>query len=359
MFSVLVFICILSVLIVVHELGHFFAARRAGVRVEKFSLGFGPRLFKKAKGGTEYSVSMVALGGYVKLAGDNLHEYKGKPDEYFSQPPGRRFQIIFAGPLLNYVLAFFLFWLVFWTGYPALTSKVGGLLEGFGAKEAGIKAGDRITAIDGQKVEFWEDLQKIIQSKQDRSRVDVSILRDGEELSFDVRIKEEAVADQMGEERKVGLLGVSPFDEVVIARHSFVESFFLGVDKTFRLTIMTYQGLWRMATGRVSIRDSVTGPLGIFYITSKAARMGIAVLLHLMAVLSLSLGIFNLLPLPILDGGHILFLGIEKIRGRSLSPKAENIVSQIGLAMIITLALFVTYNDIVRIFGDKISAFLK
>jgi len=359
MVTTLIFIFILSLLIVVHEFGHFIVAKKLGVRVEKFSLGFGPQLFRKKKNDTEYIVSAVPLGGYVKLAGDSLEEYKGKPDEYFFQSPGRRFQIIFFGPLLNYILGFLFFWLIFFAGYPTLTTKVGGLLDGFGAKDAGLQVGDKITAVDGKRVEYWEELQRIIQEKKQTSEVRLSVLRQDKEFSIDVRIKEQEFPDQLGQKHSVGLLGITPFDEVVKIRHGFLESFILGAKKTLELTSLTYKGLFRIITGKLSVRESVTGPLGIFYITSKAAKMGIIALLHFIAVLSISLAIFNLLPLPILDGGHILFLGLEKIRGRTLSLKTERIITRVGLTIIISLAVLVTFNDIARLFGDKISRFLR
>jgi regulator of sigma E protease len=133
----------------------------------------------------------------------------------------------------------------------------------------------------------------------------------------------------------------------------------LGINKTLDLTIMTYKALWRMVTGKLSMRESITGPLGIFYITSKAAHLGVIALLHLVAVLSVSLCIFNLLPLPVLDGGHIVLLAIEKIRGRQLSVSAERVITQIGFTLIISLALIATYNDLLRLFGDKLSRFIK
>jgi regulator of sigma E protease len=169
MFSLIVFFIILSVLIVVHEFGHFIIAKKTGVRVEQFSLGFGKVLFRKKKNGTDYTVSAIPLGGFVKMAGDNLEEYSGKPDEYFSQAPGKRFWIIFFGPLLNYVLGILLFWMVFFIGYPTLTTRIGGLIDGFGAQEAGLEAGDIITAIDGQKTKNWEDIQKVIFRKSNRA----------------------------------------------------------------------------------------------------------------------------------------------------------------------------------------------
>ena len=189
MIGTLVFIFILSLLIIVHEFGHFIIAKRVGVRVEKFSLGFGPQVLKKNKNNTEYSIAAIPLGGFVKLAGDNLEEFKGQSYEYFSKSRLERFQIIFFGPLLNYVLGFLFFWLIFFVGYPTLTTKVGGLLDDFGAKEAGLHIGDKITSVDGKKVEYWEELQKIIQAQKTANKVRLSILRDSKEQTIDVFIK--------------------------------------------------------------------------------------------------------------------------------------------------------------------------
>ena len=165
-------------LIFAHEAGHFFTAKRFGIRVDEFGFGFPPKLFSFKKGETEYSFNLLPLGGFVKLAGDNLEEYKGKPDEYLSKAPGKRFWIIFFGPLLNYVLGILLFWMIFFIGYPTLTTKIGSLIDNFGAKEAGLQAGDKILIIDGQKTENWDDLQKIIYAKKQAESVNVSFLRE-------------------------------------------------------------------------------------------------------------------------------------------------------------------------------------
>lgn len=356
MIALLIFLFILGLLIVVHEFGHYASAKRLGVKVEEFSLGFGPRILFKKKGGTEYSISAIPLGGYVKFAGDTPEEYKGNSDEYLAQSPGRRARIIFCGPLLNYLLGFLCFWVILFAGYPTLTTKVGGLIDGFGAKEAGLKVGDKIIAVDGVKVDYWEDLQKMVQEKGP-VRARLSIIRDNQEQGIDVEIKAKELDDIFGAKRSIGLLGITPFDEIVKVRHGFFESFGLGIQKTWALSALTYKALWRMATGNLSLRDSVTGPLGIFYITSKAASLGIIAVLHLIAVLSISLAIFNLLPLPVLDGGHLFLLIIEKIRGRPLNVKVDRIITQAGITMMICLALLVTYNDLSRAFGDKIAQF--
>ena len=291
----------------------------------------------------------------MKLAGDNLEEYKGNADEYFAKPPKQRAAIIFCGPLVNYIFGILCFWLIFFVGYPTLTTKVGGLIEGFGAKDAGMQVGDKIVAVDDKKVDSWEDLQNIIQKQKTASIVRLSIIRDNKEYTAEVTIKEKQLDGILGQKRNVGLIGINPADEIIKVRHSFLQSFLLGIDKTWDLTIMTYKAIWRMITGKLPLRESVTGPLGIFYITSKVASLGIIAILHLVAVLNISLAIFNLLPLPVLDGGHIILLGIERVTGRPLGLKAERIITQIGFSLIIALAIFVTYNDLVRFYGDKIS----
>lgn len=355
MISLIVFLMVLGVLVMVHETGHFLMAKKLGVRAEKFALGFGPVLFKKQGKDTEYSIRALPLGGYVKLAGDSLEECKGNKYEYFAQAPGRRFWIIICGPLLNYILGFLFFWFIFCTGYPALTSKVGGLVEGLGAEAAGLKPGDRIVAVDQKQVALWEDLQEIVHSKKESDTVVLSIIRDGRQEEREVRIKETTTNDLLGQKRSVGLLGITAGQETVTMRHGPLASFGLALDKTWGLTTLTFKALFGMLTGKLSMKESVTGPLGIYYITSKAASMGIVALLHLVAVLSVSLAVFNILPFPVLDGGHILFLAVEKIRGKALSVKTERLIMQIGLSAIVTFALFVTYNDVVRLFGDKLS----
>lgn len=354
MIALITFLFILGLLIIVHEFGHFIIAKRVGVKVEKFSLGFGKKILTRKKDDTEYSLSAIPLGGYVKLAGDSLEEYKGNSYEYLSKTPRQRALIVFFGPLLNYILGFLVFWLIFFAGYPTLTTKIGGLIDGFGAKDAGLQVKDKITAVDGKKVAFWEELQNTIQKKKPGTIVNLSISRGDLELAVNVEIREKDVGDPFGEKRNVGLLGITPLDEIVKVRHNILDAFVLGSRKTIELTALTYKALWRMLTGKLMLRESVTGPLGLFYITSKVTSLGIVAVLHLIAVLSINLAIFNLLPLPVLDGGHIFFLIIEKIRGKTVSLKTERIITQIGFSLIITLVILVTYNDISRFFGDKI-----
>ncbi len=361
MLSLAVFILILSILIIVHEFGHFIAAKKSGVRVEQFSLGFGPKIISIRKKETEYIVCAIPLGGYVKFSGDNLGEYKGNADDFLSQPVFKRFGIIFCGPMLNYLLGFLFFWMIFFSGYPTLTTKVGGLIDGMGAKEAGIEVGDRIIAVEGKKVALWEALQKGIRSNKSKEKVLITVLRNDKEYNFAVKIKQTSLEDILGQKHNVGLIGIKPdLNETIKIRHGFLESSVLGVNKTFELTGLTYKALWLMILRKMLVKESVSGPLGIFFVTTQATKMGIIALMHLMAVLSISLAIFNLMPLPALDGGHIFLLGIEKLRGKYLSKKSEDIFNRVGLSFIIFLAILVFYNDLVKFgFIEKITKFLN
>lgn len=357
MINFLIFLVIISVLIIIHEFGHFMAAKKIGVLVEKFSLGFGPQILKKKKNETEYTISAIPLGGYVKLAGDNLEERKGEAHEFYSKAVGKRFWVIFCGPLLNYILGFLCFWVIFITGYPNLTTKIGGLLGGFGAKESGLEVGDKIVSIDAKPVFYWEDLQKIVQNKKPPTMVKLSVIRNNKEFTVDVKIKGKQLNDELGSSRNVGLLGITPFDEIVVLKRGFLKSFFSSVDKTLELSVLTYKGLWRMATGKLSLRESATGIIGIYYITSKTIPQGITAVLHLVAVISISLALFNLLPLPLLDGGHLFLLLFEKIRGKNISVKTEQIISKVGWSLLMTLVVLITFNDLQRFYGEKILYF--
>jgi len=354
--TLIIFLFILGLLIIVHEFGHFIVAKKAGVKVEKFSLGFGRVILSREKNGTQYSLCAIPLGGYVKMAGDNIDEFKGKPEEYLAKPVRSRAAIVFAGPLLNYVLGFLCFWLIFFAGFPMLTAKVGGSLEGFGAQEAGIMKGDRIIRVDGKGIIYWEELQRAIAQKKDSSVIKVSVLREDKEFDVDVKVKETEQPDIFGQKHSVRVLGIRPAGEVLKVRHGFWQSAGLGLKETWKLSGMTYKGLWLVITGRLPFKDSVTGPLGIFQLTSEAAQIGFTAIVHLIALLSVSLAIFNLLPFPVLDGGHILLLAVEKIRKKPLGMKSERLITQFGLTLIITLAVLVTFNDLVR-FKDRILNF--
>ncbi len=346
--TLFLFIVILSILIVVHEFGHFIAAKRAGVKVEIFSLGFGRKLWGRKAGDTEYTVRALPFGGYVKMAGDNPQDAQGASGEYLSASAGKRFRIIFFGPMFNYILGIFLFWIVFMAGYPRLMTTVGAVMDGMGAQESGILAGDRITAVEGSPVVYWEDLQREIGRRKERETLNVSVERAGSVLEFDIRIKNKDVVSPTGRKKRVGLLGITPKGDTIIVKAGPVRALGLSVAKTYELTVLTYESLWSIFTGRIAVRDSVTGPLGMLMITSEMSKLGLAAVLSFIALLSVSLGIFNLLPFPALDGGHLALLVLEKIRGRPLSRRSDEIFNRVGFGFIILLAALVFANDLVK-----------
>ena len=361
MITVLTFVVVFGVLIIVHEFGHFIVAKRLGVKVECFSVGFGPCLYKILKNKTLYKINAIPFGGYVKMAGDNLGEHKGRSDEYLSKTPLARGKIIFCGPLLNYLFGFLCFWWIFFVGYPTIPAEIGGVMEGFGAERAGLRKGDRIVSVDGRDINSWEELQSFIYTREASAVVSLGVMRNNKELHKSIELQESKLDDQMGGKRSVPLLGITPevSKDTVMVKYGFFKSALMGLEKTKVLTQITYKALWRMLTGALSLRESVTGPIGIFYITAKAAETGVIAVLNLMGILSISLAIFNLLPLPILDGGHLALLFVEKIRGRQISPKIERRITQTGFALIVTLAILVAYNDVLRFFGDRIGSFFK
>lgn len=344
----LIFIVEVGILISIHEFGHFIMAKRMGVRVDQFSLGFGPKIFGWKKANTEYSICIIPLGGYVKLSGDNPEEFKGQPDEYLAKSVRQRAGIVICGPLLNYLFAFICFWLVFFLGFPNLSCRVGDLVENFGAQEAGIQVGDKIIAVDGQEVRLWQELQGIINKKKEGQVVTILILRNNEQLKIPVKIKQKEVDIVWGTKKTVGLIGIQPAEEFIKVRYGFIKSFFMGGQKLFYLTWLTYKSLAWMVLGKLPLGESVTGIFGLYHLTGEVVDLGFIPFIHFIAIISLSLAIFNLLPIPVLDGGHLLFLFIEKIRRRRLSSQIEKLITQIGFSIILLLLVFVFYNDLLK-----------
>lgn len=353
----IIFIAILSILILIHELGHFLTAKRLGIRVEKFSLGFGPKLVSKRFGETEYMLCLIPFGGFIKMAGDNVEEFKGMKDEFLSRSPGARARVIFAGPLFNYVLAFFCLWMVFYLGYPRLTTAVGELMPDMPAQKSGLLVGDRILEVNGEKVAFWEDVTKKIHSKKGETLV-LRVERGGGDFEVTITPQAREVETIWGKKVEVGLIGIKPSDEIVKVRYNLGEALIKGTRNLIQMTLMTWRALFYIIVGTMSFRESVTGPLGIFVIATNAAKMGFSAVLHVIGILSMSLAIFNLLPLPVLDGGHIFLAGLEKIRKRPLNPKIEEVANNIGLGFLIILAIFIFCNDLIRYgYWDKLLSF--
>ncbi len=435
-----IFAIFLSILIVVHEWGHFITAKKLGVKVEKFSLGFGKVIFKKTYNGTLFLLSIIPLGGYVKMAGDERDQCKGAPDEFFSKSVGARSLIIFNGPMVNFVLAYICFVFVFMLGFPEVSTRVGELIDGQAAQLSELKVGDEIIAVDGNKIYGWTELQNAVaksknfnivltvlrssreldvviipqmrkrpnmlgQIKEMRSigispygneiglvdddglakniglmvgdsviavkdiptvgwsevekqlsnikdgDITITIMRDGQTMTMVATpktIQKKTLFGLLKKEVKVSKLGIAPKQEQKSYQFSPGESIVRGFLKLKEITFVTYKALGSMIIGTISAKDNMAGPIGIFYIVTSAADLGIAHFLYILGVVSASLAIFNLFPVIPLDGGHLFLLGIEKIRGKALSAKIDEWISRIGFSMIIMLALFVFYSDISR-----------
>lgn len=348
MLEIILVILAFSLMIFVHELGHFLVALKVGIKVEIFSMGMGPKLFSFTKNGVEYRLSAVPIGGYVKMLGEDPSEpTKGEKGEFGAQPAGNRFKVLISGAALNYLLGLLLITIVFMAGYPVITTKVGGLVDGYPAKKAGIQAGDRVIAIDGKPVSDWETLIEVMHKKTGGD-VNVTVDRNGSKMDFVIRPIVKQMKDLLGNDVKVAQVGIINSDERSYLKYGPVESLIMGAKKQYYFVAMTFRGLWNMITGRLPFKENVSGPVGIFKIMTAAAKIGIIPLLLITALVSTILGVFNILPIPPLDGGLILFLGIEKLRGKPLSKKVQESAMKAGWMFFISLMLFVTYNDILR-----------
>jgi len=435
--SVIVFIIVLSVLIIVHEWGHFITAKRLGIEVQRFALGFGPTLYSKTYNRTTYMINAIPLGGYVKMAGDDRSECKGAPGEFYSKSIGHRSLVVLNGPVVNFILAYVSFILVFMIGYPGQSSTIaelvhggpaqvaglqvgdkvtainsrkiygwmnlesrlkgaqsgavnvtvirngeeivrtvapnvvskpnlvgrpqmvrdlgidnlpnviGGFVEGYPAEAAGLMTGDRIIEINSQKITSWRGIQKSIASSTG-DKITLKVVRDGQVLTKTIIPRIDVQKDESGQEVQKRKIGVGPEQELDLYKFGIINSIIFAGEELWFITTLTYESLFRMVTGAMSAKESVTGPVGIFYIVKGAAEAGISHLLFILGVISASLAIFNLLPVIPLDGGHLFLFGLEKIRGKALSPQFDEYIARAGFSLIMLLAVFVFYSDFAR-----------
>ncbi|MDX9835519.1 MAG: RIP metalloprotease RseP [Desulfobulbus sp.] len=352
--SLLSFILVLGVLIFVHEFGHFMFAKLFGVKVLKFSLGFGNRLYGRQWGETEYLISAFPLGGYVKMYGEQEGEEVQAADRHRSfshKPVWQRFGIVFGGPLFNLAFAVLLFFLLFvFVGLPESidSNKIGEITPGSVAEQVGLQAGDQIRGINGQTTTTWTQVSDSIKDSQGRM-VHLEIDRAGEQLSVAAQPTMQKVKNLFGEE--VGeryMLGIMRSDEVRYLEAGISESARAAVVQTWNLGYLTVLGIVKMVQ-RVIPASELGGPIRIAEIAGQQLEAGWMNLLYFMGLLSVNLGILNLLPIPVLDGGHLVFLSLEAVRRRPLSERTMEISQKIGIALLGTLMVFVFYNDIVRL----------
>lgn len=341
MLGVLSVVVVFSLVILIHELGHFLSARRIGVRVERFCLGFGKLLWSRKIGDTEYALGSIPVGGYIKMSGEEPSDkHQGKPWEFSSQPPGKRFWILFAGAAVNYMFAFLIF------SFILPTSRVGIVLEDMPAYQAGIKPNDRIVSINGEKTRYWYEVLDIVSGNISAKPLKMQIEREEKTLELTVTPKILESKDIFGREIKAAKVGIGYYGDVEVLKARPLRYLITGVRQTLDNTLLTYRFLWYLISGKIAVRGTVTGPVGIAVILAEAAKVGFIYLLYLVGHINLALAIFNLLPFPVLDGGHILFLGLEKIRGRPLSFKTQERIQYVAITLLIAFALFVTYNDL-------------
>jgi regulator of sigma E protease len=341
MLTFVVVIIVFSVVILLHELGHFLVARKMGVKVERFSLGFGKVLLSKKVNDTEYAVSAFPFGGYVKMAGEDPSEsHTGASWEFCAKAPGKRFWILIAGAGINYLFAFLVFCFI------VPTSSVGIVLKDMPAYESGLQTNDRIVSIDGKPTKYWYEVLDIVSKNTQANPLIFKIERDK-------NIKEVIIAPKLiesknifGKKIKRPKVGIGYYGDVVLLRANPYECIKTGIRQTLDNTILTYRFIWYLITGKVSVKGTVTGPIGIAVILGKAVKIGMVYLIYLVGHINLALAVFNLLPFPVLDGGHILFLGLERIRKRPLNPKVQEVIQYIAIVCLVAFMLFVTYNDI-------------
>ena len=366
-FTLVSFFIALSVVVFVHEFGHFFVARRCGVRCDAFSIGFGPEIFGRTdKHGTRWKLSLIPLGGYVKMfgEGETMQVVEGgkttevprelTPEEravsFKHKTLGQRAAIVFAGPAVNLLFAIIVFWLTFSIGgRPTTDPVIGGVVEGGAAAEAGIQPGDRIVTIDGKPVERFEDIQTMV-LLANGAPMEIGISREGageQVISVTPRVREDK--DEDGKVTKRLMLGIQASREhMTVTRLDPISAAGAAFGQVYDVIHTTKVAVGQMIMGERGTED-LGGPIRIAQISGQAAKTGVLGFILFMAILSINLGVVNLFPVPLLDGGHLMFYAIEAVRGRPLSEQVQEWGLRVGLALVLTLMLFVTWNDIVQL----------
>lgn len=361
------FVFVLTIVVFFHELGHFLVARWAGVKVVTFSLGFGPELVGfNDRHGTRWKVSAIPLGGYVKFFGDESEastpssatlasmsdsERKGS---FHHMSVAKRAAIVAAGPIANFILAIVIFGCLFtFLGKPNTSARVDQIQPGSAAAAAGFQTGDTVTKIDDQTIGSFSDMQRVVSSSAG-TVLRFTIKRGPADIELTATPELKEIKDSFGNVHSVGILGITRAatpGEAATEKVSPPVAFWLGVKETWFVTKSTLVYIGDVFTRRASA-DQLGGPIRIAQISGQVATFGISALIHLTAVLSISIGLLNLFPVPMLDGGHLMFYLVEVVRGRPLSERSQEMGFRVGLALVLMLMVFATYNDILHLAGS-------
>ncbi|WP_338834764.1 hypothetical protein MHLNE_10680 [Moorella humiferrea] len=335
--TIILALIVFSILIIVHEGGHFLAAKRAGIKVEEFAVGMGPAIWQKKKGETVYSLRAFPLGGYNRMAGmegPDLDDPRG----FNRQPLFKRMTVIAAGSGMNFLLAILIFVFVFMViGIPADINVIGRVEPGMPAAQAGLRPGDKVLEVAGTPVSTWREMVQVIYRHPDE-KITMVIEREGRQQQITLTTIKDP---QTG----YGMVGIGPSWQ----RQGLWTSINLGLRQAYEVTRLIILSLLEIITGRAA--PEVVGPVGIIQMVGQAAAYGLANVLNFMAVLSLDLGLINLLPIPALDGSRLVFLVLEGLRGRPISAEKENLIHLIGFALLMGLLILITYQDLIRIFS--------
>jgi len=342
-------IIILSFLIFFHELGHFLMARLVGVKVEVFSIGFGKKLFCKRIGETDWCISAIPLGGYVKMKGQddtNPTLKSSDPDSYTAKTPLERILILLGGPLFNFLLAYLIYFFVAITGWHKLAPVIGKVLPNTPAAKY-LKPNDKILEINGVKIKSWEDIPKVVQ----RSDIlHIKIMRNGKIIMLTIKPKIETAQNIFKEKIKRKIIGIVPKGEIIVIKYSFFDALKVAYEKLVDASTLIFKGVVKLISGAIGL-ENLSGPVGIVDVTMKVANLGLEPLLLFTALLSVNLGVLNLLPIPALDGGHILFNLYELIFKKEVNEEVMYKLTVLGWALLGSLMIIGLFNDINRLVG--------
>jgi regulator of sigma E protease len=351
MVTALATIIVLGILIFVHEFGHFLVAKLCHIRVEAFSLGFPPKLLHKQIGDTDYRLSVVPLGGYVKMLGENPKDEvppELEPYSFSHHPLWHRFLIVLAGPTFNLVFAVLALALVFtFSGIPYFTTEVGGVKPESPAARAGLQPGDQIVAVSGEPVGRWDDMTQKIRQVGEKP-VTLSVKRGDQALEVRLVPERMETSDIFGGKVFAVIIGITSGENPAVEQVGPLTALEEGVTYSYRLSCLTVQSMYKLLAREVPL-NSLGGPILIAQVAGKQAKLGVSYLVQFMAVLSVNLFLLNLLPIPILDGGHLFFFLLEAVRGKPIPMKHREMAQGVGLMLILALMVLVFYQDILRL----------